>query len=124
MSAPGGQERLSVLFTNVSQAFRAVSSTAMCAQSLGRVQLFEAPWTVPCQAALSVDSSRQEYWSGLPFPPPVDLPHPGIKSMSLVSPSLAGKFFNHCARIIMTLVSFDFSSTFKKLRNQKTYKRF
>ena len=36
---------------------------------------------------------RQEYWSGLPFPPPWALPDPGIKLMSLVSPALAGKFF-------------------------------
>ena len=39
------------------------------------------------------DISRQEYWSGLPWPPPGDLPHPGIKPMSLMSPALAGGFF-------------------------------
>ena len=37
--------------------------------------------------------SRQEYWSGLPRPPPGDLPHPGIKSVSLISPALAEGFF-------------------------------
>ena len=37
--------------------------------------------------------SRQEYWSGLPFPFPGDLPNPGIEPMSLVSPALAGRFF-------------------------------
>ena len=37
------------------------------------------PWTVACQAPLSMQFSRQEYWSGLPFPSPVDLPNPGIK---------------------------------------------
>ena len=37
------------------------------------------PWTVACQAPLSMGFSRQEYWSGLPFPSPGDLPHPGIK---------------------------------------------
>ena len=37
------------------------------------------PWTVACQAPLSVVFSRQEYWSGLPFPPPGDLPDPGIE---------------------------------------------
>ena len=37
--------------------------------------------------------SRQEYWSGLPFPPPEDLPDPGIESASLISPALAGGFF-------------------------------
>ena len=42
------------------------------------VQLFVTPWTVACQAPLSVDFSRQEYWSGLPFQSPGDLPNPGI----------------------------------------------
>ena len=51
------------------------------------------PWTVARQAPLSVGFSRQEYWSGLPFPPPGDLPDPGIKPASLVSPALAGGFF-------------------------------
>jgi len=41
------------------------------------------PWTVACQAPLSIGFSRQEYWSGLPFPSPGDLPHPGIKPGSL-----------------------------------------
>ena len=48
---------------------------------------------VACQAPLSVGFSRQEYWSGLPCPPPGDLPDPGIKPMSLLSPELAGGFF-------------------------------
>ena len=46
-----------------------------------------------CQAPLSMGFSRQEYWNGLPFPPPGDLPDPGIKPKSLVSPELAGGFF-------------------------------
>ena len=50
----------------------------MCAQSLSCVGLFVAPWTVAHQAPLSVGFSRQEDWSGLPFPPPGDLPDPGI----------------------------------------------
>ena len=50
---------------------------------------FAIPWTVACQAPLSVAFSRQEYWSRLPFPPLGDLPQPGIKSMSFVSPALA-----------------------------------
>ena len=40
------------------------------------------PWTVACQAPLSMGSSRQEYWSGLPFPSPGDLPDPGIEPRS------------------------------------------
>ena len=46
------------------------------------IQLFVTPWTVACQATRSMGFSRQEYWSGLPFPPPGDLPNPGIKSAS------------------------------------------
>ena len=46
------------------------------AQSLSHIQLFATPWTVACQAPLSMGFSRQEYWSGLPFPPPGDLPKP------------------------------------------------
>ena len=57
------------------------------------VRLFETPWTVAHQAPLSMGFSRQEYWSGLPCPPPGDLPDPGIKPASLTSPALAGRFF-------------------------------
>ena len=56
-------------------------------KSLSRVQLFVTPWTVAYQATPSMEFSRQEYWSGLPFPSPGDLPHPGIK---LRSPALQG----------------------------------
>ena len=51
---------------------------------------FATPWTVARQAPLSMGFSRQEYWSGLPFPSPGDLPDPGIKSLF---PVLAGGFF-------------------------------
>ena len=51
------------------------------------------PWTVAHQVPLSMESSRQEYWSGLPFPQPGDLPDPGIEPASLMSPELAGRFF-------------------------------
>ena len=47
------------------------------------------PWTVAHQALLSVGFPRQEYWGGLPFPPPGDLPDPGIEPMSFVSLSMA-----------------------------------
>ena len=49
-----------------------------------------SPWAVAHQASLSMGFSRQEYWSGLPFPFPGDLPNPGVKPASLVSPVLAG----------------------------------
>ena len=60
---------------------------------LSHIQLFTNPWTIAHQVPLSVEFSKQEYWSGLLFPIPGDLPNPGIKSMSLASPSLAGGFF-------------------------------
>ena len=50
-------------------------------------------WTVALQAPLSMGFSRQEYWRGLPGPPPGDLSDPGIEPASLMSPSLAGRFF-------------------------------
>ena len=49
------------------------------------VQLFVTPWTVAHQASLSVGFSRQESWSGLPFPPPAHLPDPGIEPTFLAS---------------------------------------
>ena len=48
------------------------------------------PWTVACQASVSMRFSRQVYWSGLPFPPPEDLSNPGLQP---TSPALAGRFF-------------------------------
>ena len=61
------------------------------------VQFCETLWTVACQAPLSVGFSRQEYWSGLPLPPPGDLPNPGVEPMSLMSPALAGRFLTTLA---------------------------
>ena len=51
-------------------------------KSLSRVQLFVTPWTVTYQVPPSVGFSKQEYWSGLPFPSPKDLPNPGIEPRS------------------------------------------
>ena len=51
-------------------------------KSLSPVQLFAVPWTVVYQASLSMGFSRQEYWSGLPFPSPGDLPNPGVEPRS------------------------------------------
>ena len=60
---------------------------------LSCVWLFATLWTVAHQAALSMGFSREEYRSGLPLPPPGDLPDPEIKAASPVSPALAGRFF-------------------------------
>ena len=54
---------------------------------------FVTLWTVTHQAALSVGFTRQEYWSGLSFPPLGDFPDPEIESKSFMSPALAGEFF-------------------------------
>ena len=58
-----------------------------------RVQLFATLWTIAHQAPLSMGFSRQEYWSELPCTSAGDLPDPGIKRVSLMSPALAGVFF-------------------------------
>ena len=70
----------------------------MCVQSLRHVQLFETPWTVACQAPLSMGLSQQEYWSGLPFPPPGDLPDPRIEPTTPVAFTLAGGSSPLCHR--------------------------
>ena len=66
--------------------------TAAPGHMLSWTWLFAITWTVVCQAPLSMRLLRQEYWSGLPFPPG-DLPDPEIKPVSLASPVLAGRFF-------------------------------
>ena len=58
--------------------------------SFSHLGLFATPWTVACQAPLSMAFFRQEYWSGLPYPPPVDLPNPGMEP---ASPELTEGFF-------------------------------
>ena len=54
------------------------------------VWLFVTPWTIACQAPLSMELSRQEYWNGLPCPPPGDLPDAGFEPESPMSPALQG----------------------------------
>ena len=61
--------------------------------SLSRVCLFATPLILTLHAPLCMGSPWQEYWTGLPLPPPGDPPDPGIKSQSLASPALAGRFF-------------------------------
>ena len=63
----------------------------MCVPS--HVKLFATLWTVAHQAPLSIGFPRQEYWSGLPFPSPGNLPNPGIEPMSPASPAFTGRFF-------------------------------
>ena len=70
----------------------------MCAKSLQLCLTLYDPMDVASQAPLPMGLSRQEYWSGLPGPPPGDLPDPGIEPASLKSPVLAGKFFTTSTR--------------------------
>ena len=69
-----------------------------CVLSHSVVSDFVMPWTVAHQAPLSTGFSRQEYWSGLPFPSPGDLPASGMKPASLKSPALAGRIFTTWTR--------------------------
>ena len=70
--------------------FHARETVKVKVKSLSHVRLFATLWTVAYQASPSMEFSRQEYWSGLPFPSPGDLPDSGIEP---TSPSLAGRFF-------------------------------
>ena len=74
-----------------------------------RVRLCEIPWTVACQAPLSMQFSRQEYWSGLPCPPAGDLPDPVIQPTSLMSPALADKVLYHLCSLVICLVPLQFA---------------
>ena len=74
------------MFTPIFTVFSKCRASSV--QLFSCVLLFVTPWISACQASLSMGFSRQEYWSGLPFPPPGDLSDPGIKPESPVSPAL------------------------------------
>ena len=76
-----------------------------------RVRLWVTPWTAVCQAPLSMGFSRQEYWSGLPCPPPGVLSNPGTEPASLLSPALAGGSFTTNATWAETWVRSHTAST-------------
>ena len=80
---------LRFLMTHLDQLFCAV--LCVCVSRFSHVQLFATPWTIGHQASLSMEFPRQEYWSGLPFPSPRDLPD--LSLIELVSFALAGRFF-------------------------------
>ena len=65
----------------------------MCMCVLIHVWLFATPWIVAHQVPLSMGFFRQEYWTGLPFPPLGDLSDPGVEPKTFVSPTLEGRFF-------------------------------
>ena len=82
----------------------------LCVQSLSCVRLLQPPGLQPTRPLLSMGSSRQEYWSGLPFPPPGDLPHPGMDQESLASSALAREFFTFVGAGNFSTLFFFFST--------------
>ena len=76
-----------------------------------RVWLFAIPWTIVCQAPLSMRFSRQEYWSGLPCPCLGDLLDPGIEPASRASPALADRFFTTSATLESPATSLTYAQT-------------
>ena len=78
--------------------FIIITRSGVCVLScFSRVWLFATLWAAALQAHLSLGFSRQEYWSGVPFPPPGDPPDPGIEPPSLASPALAEGLFTTSA---------------------------
>jgi len=90
------------------------TTSACMLYCFSHVQLCETPWTEVRQAPLSMGFSREEYWSRLLCPPPGDLPDPGIKPTSLMSPALAGGFFTTSAtwEVPKSFLSFSLSVFF------------
>ena len=75
-----------------------------------RVRLFVTPWTIACQAPVSMEFSRQEYWSGLPFSSPRDLPDTGIKlrSPTLWADSLLFELPGVSNRLVVVSILYSF----------------
>ena len=88
----------------------------------GCVRLFVTLWTVACQAPLSLEFSRQEYWSGLPFLPPGDLPDSGIEPKS---PASVGRFFTaeSLGKLATSFLKKKKKDTHGKIVHQKKKKR-
>ena len=89
-SEPPGKPKLWKISVNSKTTALSLTNSALCLESLllvcssfSCVRLFATPWSVACQVPLSMEFSRQEHWSGLPFPTPGVLPNAGIKPGSL-----------------------------------------
>ena len=101
VTCPRSLQKRYVIWTSIpswsprAQAHQTItrSQAVLCsAKLLSRVWLFATPRTVACQAPLSMGILQAKYWSKFPCPPSGDLPDPGIKPASLMSPALAGGF--------------------------------
>ena len=77
---------------------------------------FLTPWTIACQAPLSMEFSKQECWSRLPFPTREGLPNPRIEPASLTSPALAGRFFT----TMPVVVEMERNREIRNIRERKT----
>ena len=84
------------LMTRVIYPFSCYAHVCMHACILSCARLFVTPWTVVHQAPLPMEFLWQGYWSGLPFPPPRDLPNPGMKPVSCIS-CIGRRILYHCA---------------------------
>ena len=94
-----------------------VSGLILIVKSLSRVWLFVTPWTIAHQAPPSMEFSRQEYWSGLPFPSAGDLPYPGIEpgSPALQADALPSEPpRNPIHRVLILIASFEIGITIDK----------
>ena len=88
-------QRVKDMYVTLRSLFCVCAHTQLC-------PTLHSPWTAACQPPPSIEFSKQEYQSGLPWPPPGDLPDPGVKPVSLASPALAvGLFITREARIII-----------------------
>ena len=82
---------MKVVLNAINYFCQLINTGACMVSHFNHVRFFVTLWTVALQDSLSMGFFRQEYWSGLPCPPPGDLPDPGIEPTSLVSSALAGR---------------------------------
>ena len=102
---PGSQEPwvpipiLTPLQNYMNLTFCKISACVCVCSCFCHVQLFATLWTTAHQAPLSMGFSRQEYWNGLPYPPPGDLPDPGTEPVSLMSLALVDWVLYHLCHL-------------------------
>ena len=89
------------------QHFLSVSSLFPVLSLSSNVQLFTTPWTVACHAPLSIGFFRQEYWSGFPFPPPGNLPSPGMEHGSLHCRQILYQLNHHRSPLLFSAIKWE-----------------
>ena len=116
---------LGILMKALGSPIRALLILKLKYYSISHVTLFVTLQTVACQASLSMEFSRQEYWSGLPFPSPEDLPDPGIKPgypIELQADSLPSELPNSLQRPhLLRPLHWDMGFQYKDLRGTQTF---